>query len=331
MSYANIGTTAMSVSLKQIRYFVAAAETGRISQAAIDLNVSQSAVTAAIQQLEATVCARLLERAPNGVTVTMEGSRFLSQGRQILAAVAEAVRDTQMSAGPLFGTIRVGVTYTVSGYFLPRHQMRFKASFPGITIELFEAPRDVLERALVDGALDLAVMLVSNLRDNAMLTSETLLRSPRRLWLAPEHPLTRAERVHLADIATYPYVMLTVDEAKHTSMRYWNNASLEPKTVFRTSSVEAVRSMVAGGMGIAILSDLIYRPWSLEGQRIETRVIEDEVPSMDIGLAWRRDTKPSEAAMAFRDFMRFAVAGVGPARPPVHVDHRHQAEEAIEI
>jgi DNA-binding transcriptional LysR family regulator len=95
--------------------------------------------------------------------------------------------------------------------------------------------------------------------------------------------------------------------------------------------VEAVRSLVATGAGVALLPDLIYRPWSLEGQRIETRVIEDEVPSMDIGLAWRRDTKPSEAAMAFRDFMRFAVAGVGPARPPVHVDHRHQAEEAIEI
>lgn len=109
--------------------------------------------------------------------------------------------------------------------------------------------------------------------------------------------------------------MLTVDEAKHTSMRYWAHAALEPKTIFRTSSVEAVRSMVAGGMGIAILSDLIYRPWSLEGQRIETRVIEDEVPSMDVGLAWRRDTKLSEAAKPFGDFMRFAVAGVGQARP----------------
>jgi DNA-binding transcriptional LysR family regulator len=321
----------MSVSLKQIRYFVAAAETGRISQAAIDLNVSQSAVTAAIQQLEATVCARLLERTPNGVSVTMEGNRFLSQGRQILAAVAEAVRGTHMSAGPLFGTVRVGVTYTVSGYFLPRHQIRFQASFPGITVELFEAPRDVLERALVDGVLDLAVMLVSNLRDNAMLASETLLRSPRRLWLAPNHPLTRTERVHLAQIATYPYVMLTVDEAKHTSMRYWSAASLEPKAIFRTSSVEAVRSMVAGGMGVTILSDLVYRPWSLEGQRIETRVIEDEVPSMDVGLAWRRDIKLSEAAKAFRDFMRFAVAGVGPARPPIGIDQRDRAEEAIEI
>jgi DNA-binding transcriptional LysR family regulator len=321
----------MSVSLKQIRYFVAAAETGRISQAAMDLNVSQSAVTAAIQQLEATVGSRLLDRTPTGVTVTMEGSRFLSQGRQILAAVAEAIRSTHASAGPLFGTVRVGVTYTVSGYFLPRHQMRFQASFPGIAIELFEAPRDVLERALVDGALDVAVMLVSNLRDNAMLGSETLLRSPRRLWLAPDHPLTRAERVHLADIATYPYVMLTVDEAKQTSMRYWNALALEPRTIFRTSSVEAVRSMVAGGMGITILSDLIYRPWSLEGQRIDTRVIEDEVPSMDVGLAWRRDAELTEAARAYRDFMRFAVAGVGPARTLIGTDHRHQAEEAIEV
>ncbi|TYL97812.1 LysR family transcriptional regulator [Bradyrhizobium rifense] len=321
----------MSVSLKQIRYFVAAAETGRISQAAIDLNVSQSAVTAAIQQLEAIVCARLLERTPTGVTVTMEGSRFLSQGRQILASVAEAVRGTHISAGPLFGTVRIGVTYTVSGYFLPRHQMRFQASFPGITVELYEAPRDVLERAVVDGALDLAVMLVSNLHNNAMLASETLLRSPRRLWLAADHPLTRAERVHLAEIATYPYVMLTVDEASHTSMRYWNALSLEPRTIFRTSSVEAVRSMVAGGMGITILSDLVYRPWSLEGQRIETRVIENEVPSMDVGLAWRRDTQFSEAAKAYRDFMRFAVAGVGPARPPVGIDHRQRSDEAIGI
>jgi hypothetical protein len=69
----------------------------------------------------------------------------------------------------------------------------------------------------------------------------------------------------------------------------------------------------------------------LEGQRIETRLIEDEVPSMDIGLAWRRDTRLSEAAKAFGDFMRFAVAGVDPARPPVSIDHRHRAGEEIEI
>lgn len=321
----------MSVSLKQIRYFVAAAESGRISQAAVELNVSQSAVTAAIQQLEALVGTRLLDRTPTGVAVTLEGSRFLSQGRQILATVAEAVRSAHVSADPIAGTVRIGVTYTVAGYFLPRHQMRFRASFPGVTVELFEAPRDVVEQALIDGALDIAVLLVSNLRNGGELASETLLRSSRRLWLAPDHPLTRAERVRLADVATYPYVMLTVDEAKHTAMRYWSMVALEPRVIFRTSSVEAVRSMVAGGMGITILSDLVYRPWSLEGQRLETRVVEDEVPSMDVGLAWRRDAVLSPAAAAFRDFLRFAVAGVGAGRPAGAAEHRRRLEEGIEI
>ena len=243
-----------------------------------------------------------------------EGSRFLAQGRQILASVAEAMHAGAVSSPPLSGAIRVGVTYTVSGYFLPRHQVRFQSSFPGVTVELFEAPRDVLERALVDGAIDIAVMLVSNLSDGERLAHETLLKSPRRLWMAPNHQLVRAETVALADVANYPYVMLTVDEAKHTSMKYWRLTASEPRIIFNTSSVEAVRSMVAGGMGVCILSDLIYRPWSLEGQRIETRVVEGEVPSMDVGLAWRREGSLSECAEAFREFMRFAVAGVGPGK-----------------
>ena len=307
----------MSVSLKQIRYFVAAAETGRINQAAFNLNVSQSAVTAAIQQLEAMLGARLLERSASGVAVTLEGGRFLAQGRQILAAVAEAMQVGGVAAPPLVGEIRVGVTYTVAGYFLPRHHARFCASFPKVEVALWEAPRDVLERALIDGALDLAVMLVSNLSERKRLSCETLLRSPRRLWLAPQHPLLAAARVTLADVRAHPYVMLTVDEAKHTSMKYWRAAGLSPRTMFSTSSVEAVRSMVAGGAGVSILSDLVYRPWSLEGQRIETRILEDEVPTMDVGLAWKAGAALSSAAAAFADFLRFAVAGVGAARARV--------------
>ena len=304
----------MSISLKQIRYFVAAAETGRIGQAAVALNVSQSAVTAAIQQLEAVYGARLLERTPSGVTVTLQGSRFLAQGRQILAAVAEAMHSPHASGDKISGTVRIGVTYTVAGYFLPRHQMRFQANFPGVTIELFEAPRNVLEHALVEGVLDVAVLLVSNLSDESRIASEILVRSPRRLWVAPGHPLTLAERVRLSEIAKHSYVMLTVDEAKHTALRYWKTAGLQPSTIFRTSSVEAVRSMVAGGMGISVLSEMIYRPWSLEGQRIETRIIDDDIPSMDVGLAWRRDTAFSAATEAFCDFMRFAATGAGAGR-----------------
>ena len=61
--------------------------------------------------------------------------------------------------------------------------------------------------------------------------------------------------------------MLTVDEADETSSRYWRPTGFARKPIFTTSSVEAVRSMVAAGMGVTILSDMVYRPWSLEGQR----------------------------------------------------------------
>ena len=303
----------VSISLKQIRYFVAAAESGRISRAAVELNVSQSAVTTAIQQLEGLLGAPLLDRTPQGVRVTIEGGRFLPQAKQILSSVAEAIRSPHMTGDQIVGRVRVGVTYTVSGYFLPQPLIRFYANYPGVELELFEAPRTVLEQAIVDGALDVAVMLVSNLDDRENIASEILKRSPRRLWLAPGHPLTSNERVALSDIEPHPYLMLTVDEAKVTSMRYWTSVNLEPKVIFRTASVEAVRSMVAAGIGVTILSEMVYRPWSLDGQRIETRVIDEGVPSMDVGLAWKRDVAFDTAGKAFCDFMRFAAASAADA------------------
>ncbi|KMO30464.1 LysR family transcriptional regulator [Methylobacterium aquaticum] len=301
----------MSISLKQIRYFIAAAESGRISQAAVELNVSQSAVTAAVQQLEALLGVRLFERHAAGVALTREGNRFLLHGRNIMAAVAEAVREPRAAGAAVTGTVRVGVTYTVAGYFLPRHHARFASSFPGVTLTLFEAPRDVIEQALLDGALDIAVMLVSNLQARDALAAETLIRSRRRLWLPAEHPLLRQGRVGLSDVARHPYIMLTVDEAGHTAGRYWALTPFRPEVIFRTSSVESVRSMVAAGMGVTILSDLVYRPWSLEGQRLERRQIEDEIPTMDVGLAWRADTALTPAARTFREFVNLACAGQG--------------------
>jgi DNA-binding transcriptional LysR family regulator len=303
----------VSVSLKQIRYFIAAADSGQISQAAVELSVSQSAVTAAIQQLEGSLGVRLFDRNPTGVALTVEGARFLLHARNVMATVEEAMRVTRASNTTVDGPVRVGVTYTVAGYFLPRHHARFARNFPNVTLDLYEASRSVVEQALLDGALDIAVVLVSNLESHDRLESETLMRSRRRLWLPAEHPLLRVPDIGLADVAEHPYVMLTVDEASHTAGRYWSRTAHRPNVVFRTSSVEAVRSMVAAGMGVTILSDMVYRPWSLEGQRIETRVVADDIPSMDVGLAWLRNRPMSAATRAFHDFLSLAYTGGGQA------------------
>ena len=131
------------------------------------------------------------------------------------------------------------------------------------------------------------------------------------LWLPTNHALLQAKRVSLGDVAPEPYIMLTIDEADRTAMRYWETTRFRPNIVFRTSSVEAVRSMVATGAGVAILSDMVYRPWSLEGGRIEVRGVEDPVPTMDVGLAWRRHAKLDPCAQAFHDFCHMTYNAAG--------------------
>ena len=101
--------------------------------------------------------------------------------------------------------------------------------------------------------------------------------------------------------------MLTVDEASNTAQRYWNRTAYRPNVKFRTSSVEAVRSMIGNGTGVAILSDMVYRPWSLEGRRVEVMSVSDDVPTMDVGLAWSNSTQLNAAAKAFTEFMHLAI------------------------
>jgi len=301
----------MPLSFRQIRYFIATAESGKVSLAAANLNVSQSAVTSAIKALENELEVRLFERHSTGVTLTYEGHQFLQHAHNIAAAVSEATRAPRRAGQSVVGEFRVGLTYTVAGYFLPPILARFARVFPGVTVRMQEISRDEIERGIMDGDLDIAVMLVSNLQDSEGIESEVLIRSRRRLWLCADHPLMEKNAVSLAEVADEPYVILTVDEANRTALRYWARAPHPPRIIFETSSVEAVRSMVATGMGVTILSDMVYRPWSLEGQRIEVRTVTDNVPTMDVGLAWRRGTNMSPSTRAFYEYLSLTFSGSG--------------------
>jgi DNA-binding transcriptional LysR family regulator len=186
---------------------------------------------------------------------------------------------------------------------------RFSRTYPGVTVDLIELPRDAIEMGIIDRTLDIAVMLVSNLQNRRDTAYETLVHSRRRLWLPVEHRLLRASALTLEDIAKEPYIMLTVDEASKTAERYWKPTGLRPRTIITTSSIEAVRGMVGAGLGVTILSDMVYRPWSLDGQRIELRPVAANIPTMDIGLAWNTKREPSPATRLFREFFSLNFSG----------------------
>lgn len=291
----------MSYNIRHLKYFIATAELGQVSRAAVELSVSQSAVTAAVRELEAILGTRLFVRSAQGMTLTDAGRRFLASGYEIIAKVEDSLRAADTIR--LEGELSIAATYTVIGYFLPGHLERLRRVMPDVILKVNEMSRQALETALLENRIEIAVALTSNIA-HPELAKETLLSSPRRLWLPTRHRFAEREDLDLPDIADEPYVMLTVDEAAHTAMRYWAPSAATPKIVLRTSSVEAVRSMVANGQGVSILSDMVYRPWSLEGRRIEVANLRREIPPMDVGLVWRKDVEFTPIMAAFRDYFR---------------------------
>ncbi|MCP4185819.1 MAG: LysR family transcriptional regulator [Hyphomicrobiales bacterium] len=304
----------MEPTFRQLRYMIAAASAGQVSKAAMDINVSQSVITTAIKSLEEIVGTSLFERHSSGITLTYEGNLFLEHAQHIIDSVEEAVRIPRRIKDDVKGSINLAVSYTVAGYFLPKPLAQFSRAFPNVKINLHEADRSTIEEGLIASGFDLAVLLTSNIINHEELSHVTLMRSRRRLWVNTHHKFLKQQSVTLQDISEEPYIMLTIDEASNTAQSYWNKTPYKPETLFRTSSVEAVRSMVANGMGICILSDMVYRPWSLEGRRVEVIEVSEKIPTMDVGLAWSNNAVHNEAAKAFIEFIHLSI---GPEQPSV--------------
>jgi molybdate transport repressor ModE-like protein len=303
----------LGLTLRQIRYFIAVAETGSITRAAAAVNISQSAITEAIKALEGQLGARLVERRARGVVLTHEGHQFVRHARTIMSAVADAAFAVGRSSERRDGHVDIGVTHIVAGYFLADPLARFRRVFPGITHSVVEDHRRYIAHLLINGELDLGAVVLSDLEESDALEHRVLLRSRHRLWLAPNHPLLAREQIRLADLAGEPLIALAVGECRELGERLWRQAGMRPRLHLATTSVEAVRNLVATGAGLAVLPDLLYRPWSLEGDRLEARDLVDETPSLDVGIIWRRGSPLSAPAQLFRDLMFEARPAVEPA------------------
>lgn len=276
------------MTLRQIRHFIAVAETGSISAAAQAVFISQSTLTGAIQQLEEEIGVSLFNRHAKGMSLTHQGHQFLRQAHLILATVDNAKRSLQQSTDQISGTLTIGVTSLVAGYYLANLLTRFQRAYPNVELRVMEDERPYIEHLLLNGEIDVGVLILSNLEDRHALQTEVLTHSPHRLWLPARHHLLERDDISLADVAAEPLIQLNVDEMDHNAQRIWQHAGLRPQVSLRSASTEAVRSLVAAGLGVSIQPDMTYRPWSLEGDIIEARSVVDLTRTLDVGLAWRR-------------------------------------------
>ena len=294
----------MNITFRQMRYFIAVAEIRSISGGAASVGISQSAVTDAIRFIEAELDCEMFARHARGVVLTREGQQFLRHARKIVDAMNDIRGNVGQDKASVGGRLMVGATPTVTGYFLPDLLARYRQASPDVQVVIVEEKSDYVEHLLVNGELDLAILVVPGLTRPEALDHDVLLRSEMRVWMAPAHRLSNQESFSLAELADEPLIDINREELQLVSNAVWARQPVHRRPAYRSASVEAIRGLVGTNAGLAILPDLLYRPWSLDGDRILAKRSRDPLPTVDIGLVWRRLSRHSEAADLFMEAAR---------------------------
>ena len=278
----------MSFSFRQVRYFEAVGRCGSISLAAHALAISQSTVTEALHDLEADLKCKLFERHARGVHLTLKGQQFLRHCHRILADVSDAREFLRDQDRDHSGQITLGVTRLIAGYLLPRVLADYAREFPGVRIILLEDSSAHLEHMLVGGEIDVALMVLQPEARPTALRTEVVSLSPYRVWLPIGHAAGGKDILSLRDLVDETHIILTGDELSDAVLSLHRTLGTTLPPIFKTDSVEAARSLVAIRHAIAIMPDLVYRPWSLDGDKIEAHRVSENLPVTESVVAWRR-------------------------------------------
>jgi DNA-binding transcriptional LysR family regulator len=200
------------VELRQLRYFVAVAEELHFRRAAARLHISQPPLSQQIAALEAELGCRLLARTRRRVELTPAGAAFLRDARAMLAELDVAAATARAIDAGQAGVLRVTFVGSALLSIVPEAVQRFRRTRPDVEVELRERSTVEQLRALMTGAVDVALVRPPIESDPALLT-ELVIRE-RTIAAMPEgHPLAKLKRVPLRRLAAEPLVLFPRSQA----------------------------------------------------------------------------------------------------------------------
>lgn len=244
------------MTLEQLRIFVGVAEREHMTRAAEDLNVTQSAASAAIAALEARHGIALFDRVGRGIALTEAGRMFLEEARAVLGQAASAELALADFGQLRRGTLRIVASQTIAGYWLPTHLAAFRARYPGVTLEVSVDNSEGAAARVRSG--DEALGFVEAEIDDPGL--DRLAVAEDRLVLVSAAPF---ERVDAEWLAAAPWIVREPGSGTRSSAETALAAlGVDPSTrtiAMTLPSNEAVRTAVEAGAGVAVLSALVVR------------------------------------------------------------------------
>ncbi|MBL4683175.1 MAG: LysR family transcriptional regulator [Nannocystaceae bacterium] len=285
------------MNLNHLRVFAAIARSGTFTGAAKLLRVSQPAVSKQLGELETAVGLTLFDRVPGGARLTDAGEILQRQTDRIFEAEAAAEADLAALAGLSRGRLRVGASTTIGSYLIPQLLGDFRRSHPEVELELQIANTNEIQRALLAGQLDLAMtegFVGSGALEVAVVHTDQLV-----VIVAPEHAWAKSKRATLRALAEAPFIAREHGSGTRAVVEAAlaeHGVTVDP--VMTLGSTEAVKSAVAAGLGVAMVSRL-----TVALELSSRRLVEVRTPGLSVRrslhLLTHRHRQPSPAASAF--------------------------------
>ncbi|MDR7376858.1 LysR family nitrogen assimilation transcriptional regulator [Rhodoferax ferrireducens] len=244
------------MNLKQLEYFVRVAELGSFTRASLALNIAQPALSRQIRLLEVELRHNLLVRNGRGAAPTEAGKLLLEHGRGILHQVERAQEELGRVRGGLAGRVAIGLPSSLARVLTVPLTRAFRQQLPDAALSIREGLSVELQRSLVAGQLDIAVLY--NAQANAdieiapLMTEELLLVQARPPGL-PEDPPPGP--IGLREVAQLPLVIPSRPNAIRMHVETeMANIGCRPRVVLEIDGVAAILDLVADGAGCALLS-----------------------------------------------------------------------------
>jgi LysR family hydrogen peroxide-inducible transcriptional activator len=242
------------MEITQLRYFLAVNEAQNFTRAAERCHVTQPSLSQQIINLERELGQKLFHRLGRKAVLTEAGTAFLPRAKSILREVEDASREINDHSG-LGRRIAIGAVQTVMPYLVSDLVIRCHTSHPHLMIDAHEGFRADLVRAVLEGALDLAVVPLP-VKDR-QLAIEPLLSEPLLLAVGRDHPFASQAEINIRAIAGETFVGLGDSSALAAQVRtFFGDQRMEPRIGVRCTQVATLKRFVAAGLGISLLPQL---------------------------------------------------------------------------
>lgn len=245
----------MDYNLQKYIAFITAVDNGSITGASEILNYSQSGISRMIGDLEKDWQMSLLERNKYGVELTSDGVRLLPQIRAVCNEFQKLTTDVEELQGLETGLIRIGTISSVATHVLPPVIQKFKNDYKGVKYELLLGDYNEIEEWVHSGRVDIGFVLMPTKDSFDTITYGT---DEMKIVLPKDHPLCEYERIPLAELEKYPFILQEKDN-NTSSREFFLKNGINLRVDFATWDDYAIMSMVESGLGISVLPELILK------------------------------------------------------------------------